>query len=99
LRPLVIARKISFGSQSAQGALTCETLMSVLHTFRKRTKDLFGAFKRGLDAMAKDETRDPYQLLFDLLISAENPPSLRHYLRSDFMIDTRGSQLVYSRSP
>ena len=30
LRPLVIARKISFGSQSEQGALTRETLMIVL---------------------------------------------------------------------
>jgi len=65
LRPLVIARKISFGSQSEQGALTRETLMSVLHTLRKRTKDVFGAFKRALDALAQDEKRDPYKLLFD----------------------------------
>ena len=65
LRPLVIARKISFGSQSEQGALTRETLMSVLHTLRKRTKDLFGAFKRTLDAMAENEKSDPYKLLFD----------------------------------
>ena len=65
LRPLVIARKISFGSQSEQGALTRETLMSVLHTLRKRTKDVFGAFKRALDALAQDEKRDPCELLFD----------------------------------
>jgi len=65
LRPLVIARKISFGSQSEQGAQTREILMSVLHTLGKRTKDVFGAFKRALDALAKDETRDPYELLFD----------------------------------
>jgi hypothetical protein len=45
LRPLVIARKISFGSQSEQGAQTREILMSVLHTLRKRTKDVFGAFQ------------------------------------------------------
>lgn len=65
LRPLVIARKISFGSQSQQGALTRETLMSVLHTLRKRTKDVFSAFKSALDVLAQDEKRDPYKLLFD----------------------------------
>ncbi len=65
LRPLVIARKISFGSQSEQGAQTREILMSVLHTLRKRTTDVFGAFKQALDKLAEDETRDPYKLLFD----------------------------------
>jgi transposase len=65
LRPLVIARKISFGSQSEQGAQTREILMSVLHTLGKRTADVFGAFKRTLDALAEDEKRDPYKLLFD----------------------------------
>jgi transposase len=65
LRPLVIARKISFGSQSEQGAQTREILMSVLHTLRKRTKDVFGAFHRVLDALAEDEKRDPSKLLFD----------------------------------
>jgi transposase len=65
LRPLVIARKISFGSQSEQGALTREILMSVLHTLRKRTRDVFGAFKCALDALAQDEKRDPYGLMFD----------------------------------
>ncbi len=65
LRPLVIARKISFGSQSEQGAQTREILMSVLLTLRKRTNDVFGTFKRALDALAEDEARDPYKLLFD----------------------------------
>jgi len=65
LRPLVIARKISFGSQSEHGAQTREILMSVLHTLRKRTDDYFDAFKRALDALAQDQTRDPYKLLFD----------------------------------
>ena len=65
LRPLVIARKISFGSQSEQGAQTREILMSVLHTLQKRTNDVFGAFKRTLDALAEDETRNPFELLFD----------------------------------
>jgi len=65
LRPLVIARKISFGSQSEQGAKTREILMTVLHTLGKRTKDLLGRFKRALDSLAEDETQDPYKLLFD----------------------------------
>ncbi len=65
LRPLVIARKISFGSQSEQGAQTREILMSVLHTLRRRTDKVFDAFKRCLDAVAENEKRDPYRLLFD----------------------------------
>ncbi|HEX3718110.1 MAG TPA: hypothetical protein VH595_09085, partial [Verrucomicrobiae bacterium] len=54
-----------FGSQSEQGALTREILMSVLLTLSKRTRDPFGVFKRTLDALAQDEKRDPYRLLFD----------------------------------
>ena len=65
LRPLVIARKISFGSQSEQGLKTREVLMSVLHTLRKRTPDGFAAFTRALDALAVNPTRDPYALLFN----------------------------------
>lgn len=65
LRPLVIARKISFGSQSEKGAQTREILMSILHTLHKRTVDVFGALQRTLDALAENENRDPYKLLFD----------------------------------
>jgi transposase len=65
LRPLVIARKISFGSQSEQGAQTREILMSVLHTLRKRTNNIFEVFKGCLDALADNAKRDPYKLLFD----------------------------------
>ena len=36
LRPTVIARKVSFGSQSKRGAKTRSVLMSVLHTVSKR---------------------------------------------------------------
>ena len=39
--------------------------MSVLHTLRKRTEDVIGKFKGCLDALAQDEKRDPYKLLFD----------------------------------
>jgi len=65
LRPLVIARKISFGSQSEQGARTREILMSVLHTLRKRTNDVLGKFTGCLDALAQNEKSDAYKLLFD----------------------------------
>jgi transposase len=64
LRPLVIARKISFGSQSEAGARTREVLMSVLHTLRKRTQDVTLAFQQALDRLAEDESRDPYTALF-----------------------------------
>ena len=65
LRRLVIARKISFGSQSEKGARTRETLMSVLHTLDKRTDDLFAAFHRALNALAQNVKLDPYKTLFD----------------------------------
>jgi transposase len=64
LRPLVIARKVSFGSQSEAGARTREVLMSVLHTLRKRTDDVTAAFQRALDRLAEDPTTDLYKLLF-----------------------------------
>ena len=65
LRPLVIARKISFGSQSEQGLQTREVLMSVLNTVRKRTDKVFATSASALDALAQDPTRDPYMLLFN----------------------------------
>lgn len=65
LRPLVIARKISFGSQSEQGARTREILMSVLHTLRKRTDDVLDKFIACLNALAENEKSDAYRLLFD----------------------------------
>ena len=64
LRPLVIARKISFGSQSDAGARTRETLMTVLHTLRKRTPDVTVAFKSALDKLAEQPDCDPTKLLF-----------------------------------
>ncbi len=65
LRPLVIARKISFGSQSEQGLKTREVLMSVLHTLNKQTENLFATFTRALDALTINPTRNLYQLLFN----------------------------------
>jgi transposase len=64
LRPLVIARKISFGSQSDAGARTREVLMTVLHTLKKRMPDVTSAFKSGLDKLAEQSDIDPYKAIF-----------------------------------
>jgi transposase len=64
LRPLVIARKISFGSQSDAGAKTREILMTVLHTLKKTTVDVTGAFKSALDKLAEQSDIDIYKAVF-----------------------------------
>jgi transposase len=46
LRPTVIARKVSFGSQSDAGAHTRGILMSVLHTLKTRQMDVVAHLKR-----------------------------------------------------
>ena len=66
LRPLVIARKISFGSQSDAGARTREILMTVLQTLKKRTPDVTAAFKSALDKLAEQADIDPYKAIFSL---------------------------------
>ena len=65
LRPLVIARKISFGSQSEAGARTRETLMTVLHTLRKRTINVTAAFEQALDRLVKNQIDSYTALGFD----------------------------------
>jgi transposase len=70
LRPLVIARKLSFGSQSPRGRHTREVLMSVLHTLRKRTPDPPEALCRALNALA----RDPKQDIGTLLLGPKDNP-------------------------
>ena len=64
LRPLVIARKVSFGSQSDAGAATREVLMSVLVTLQKRTPDPLATLTAALDTLAADPKADVYRLLF-----------------------------------
>jgi hypothetical protein len=64
LRPLVIARKVSFGSQSEAGAATRETLMSVLLTLQKRTPDPLAVLTATLDALVAHPKADVYKLLF-----------------------------------
>lgn len=64
IRLLAIARKVSFGSQSDQGAKTRSVLMTVLHTLDLRGADVSVTFKKALDAIAADPAVDPYVLLF-----------------------------------
>ena len=64
LRPLVIARKISFGSQSVAGARTRETLMSILHSLHKQFDDPAVRFKHALDTLAQEPEIDLYLTLF-----------------------------------
>jgi hypothetical protein len=64
LRPTVIARKVSFGSQSEAGANTRSILMTVLHTLKKRASDPCATLKTALDQLAKNPTVDPFLLLF-----------------------------------
>lgn len=64
LRPSVIARKVSFGSQSDAGAKTRGTLMSVMHTLRKHGFDPAAQLKHVLDQLAYNIAQDPYSLLF-----------------------------------
>jgi transposase len=65
LRPTVIARKVSFGSQSEAGAKTRGILMTVFVTLRKQyPNDYVQRFKTALDRLAENTTADPYALLF-----------------------------------
>jgi len=64
LRPMVIARKVSFGSQGDKGRKTREILASILNTLVLCGSDPAAALKRALDALAVNPELDPYQLLF-----------------------------------
>lgn len=64
LRPTVIARKTSFGSQSDAGAETRGILMTVLHTLRKRGHDPTTQIKEALDQLANNPSLRPFPVLF-----------------------------------
>jgi hypothetical protein len=64
LRPTVIARKVSFGSQSDAGAHTRGILMTVLASLKKRGADVATHLKHVLDELVKDIHQDPFHLLF-----------------------------------
>jgi transposase len=65
LRPTVIARKVSFGSSSEQGANTRSIIMSFLHTASKRIKDkpLELWFKETLDKIVENPSVNCHDLL------------------------------------
>ena len=64
-RPLVMARKVSFGSHSDAGAKTRETLMTVLKTLKLRTQDdVRTAFANFLRQFAENPDIDVYETLF-----------------------------------
>lgn len=69
LRPTVIARKTSFGSQSERGAKTRGILMTVLQTLKKQGGNPSVQLKTTLDALARDPSQDPFPLLFPHLAS------------------------------
>src|SRR5882672_1254491 len=64
LRPTVIARKVSFGSQSEAGAKTREVLQSLIQTIKKRTINPGQWLKMVLDKYSVDTSTDPVELAF-----------------------------------
>jgi len=66
LRPMVIARKISFGSLSDQGMQTSEILMTILHTARCHGHDPSTLLERALDLIAENNLAAVIRLLFPI---------------------------------
>jgi hypothetical protein len=64
LRPSVVARKVSYGSITDNGARTRSILTSVVTTLRKRGADVADQIKNALDQLAQNMDQDPYKLLF-----------------------------------
>lgn len=65
LRPTVIARKVSFGSQAEEGARTREVLMSVMQTLKKRVSNPRQKFKEILDRVSDDPHMDVTRLIVE----------------------------------
>jgi transposase len=66
IRKTVIARKVSFGSQSAAGAKMREIWMSVLHSLRKREDDPAEKLVEGLNRKAQEAQLNLAEALFGL---------------------------------
>ena len=64
LRPLVIARKVCFGSQSEKGMKTRETLMTIIDTLSLRYKNSVAKLIEVLDAIAANPDADVPTLLW-----------------------------------
>jgi transposase-like protein len=65
LRPTVIARKVSFGSQAEEGAKTREVLMSLIQTLKKRSENPRQKFKRMLDQISENPNLEVTTLFFE----------------------------------
>lgn len=65
LRPLVVARKVCFGSQSEKGLRTRETLMSIIDTLSLRCDDPVARLSQVLDAIGRDRKADVAGLLWE----------------------------------
>lgn len=63
LRPSVIARKISFGSQSSRGMRTREILMTFLYTARIRSLDPGATLEKALNLLCRNPSADISSLL------------------------------------
>lgn len=66
VRPVVIMRKISFGSQSEQGMRTREILSTVMHTAAARGCDVFEFMVKAIAATTNDPPPDLYQSLMPI---------------------------------
>ena len=64
LRPLVVARKVSNGSQSEKGLKTRETLMSIIDTLRLRYDNPVRKLSSVLDVLARNPKADISNLLW-----------------------------------
>ncbi len=63
LRPTVISRKISFGSQSEKGMSTREVLMTVIHTAKSRGHDPAEFLGDVLNVLARNKSADVSSML------------------------------------
>jgi len=67
LRPIVIARKVSFGSHSDAGARTREILMTTLLSLKKREHNNVACnFTNFLDLIAAKSNKSAFEILFNL---------------------------------
>jgi hypothetical protein len=64
LRPLVIARKVCFGSQSEKGLMTRETLMTIIDTLSLRCDDPVAKLSQVLDAIGRNKKTNVSELLW-----------------------------------
>ena len=75
IRPLVVARKVCFGSQSEKGLKTRETLMSVIDTLKLRCDDPVRKLSDVFDALARNRDADVGELLWGQF--KPSPPAKR----------------------